>query len=114
MEGVHLGRRGRHRQYPRGHDRRLYPRGGGNSGGCPLAFHLPGFRCLCPAAGIIDFSALWDTRKTSPHESLEMTSTLYIKHAMEELVQTRGLMPALLTGVFFLSLIVHRFELLDP
>ena len=39
---------------------------------------------------------------------------MYIKHAMEELVQTRGLMPALLTGVFVLSLIIHRFELLDP
>jgi len=30
------------------------------------------------------------------------------------LVQKRGLMPALLIGVFLLSLIIHRFELLDP
>ena len=43
-----------------------------------------------------------------------MTSTSHIKHALEELVQMRGLMPALLTGVFVLSLIIHRFELLDP
>ena len=30
------------------------------------------------------------------------------------MVQKRGLMPALLIGVFLLSLIIHRFELLDP
>src|SRR3990167_2463825 len=43
-----------------------------------------------------------------------MTSTSQITQAPEQLVQKRGLMPALLIGVFLLSLIVHRFELLDP
>ena len=43
-----------------------------------------------------------------------MTSTSHITQALEQLVQKRGLMPALLTGVFILSLIIHRFELLDP
>ena len=43
-----------------------------------------------------------------------MTSTSHITQALEQLVQKRGLMPALLIGVFLLSLIIHRFELLDP
>lgn len=36
------------------------------------------------------------------------------RHFMETLAHKRWLMPALLLGVFVLSLVIHRFELLDP